>query len=288
MATAVSRLEQILLKPQATEASYTYIESLVSGRIQNKTVFDETAVDDMAEIIDLLECCLRRAGSGWVMVVASRLSRDVVCGILSQLTVVGSREEDVIGALSRLVDANPVLVLCNHETIVNHLVRLLKSSTVSSPSLLRLVASVLSVRLPVNSILHVVAARALSLLVIARNSAQVTSCLSLLVLMTDFIGCDLQLTNTYVGLLGVAEAAFGFDAEVRRLCRMLRGLVRTEPELTQDEQPHESSRMVVDPVAEKSELVVVLPTLAVEPMRVEAAEFPEDGSPRSSCPSLDF
>lgn len=279
---AVQNLENLFLRPQATDVSYGYIEGIITERIKLREWGCGESVDKFADLIDLLSSCLYRAGSGWVMVQTHRILNQI---ILPTLCVIDGSTTDMNGVLAglcRLLDAHPILLRCKAEVIFQQCLRILKASKIPSPALMAIVSSISEVyRVPVRSVQGIVA-QALAFLATAKDRTLVISCLSLIERMIDFIARDAQVLRSTLGLVSVARSSFMEDSEVRRLCSSIEGASYDSGETESDSEETESAV-----------LTAVEPTnwISAEPRisgTVKDDAMPEVDSPRSSCPSLDF
>ena len=282
--TRLDNLENLLLKPEATEVSYGYIESLVTERVASKFLVDGGGKDYLCDLLDLLNLSLQRAGSGWAVVVSKRISARVLIGILSQMGEVSFDLDVILGSLYRLVESHPVIALCDFESLMANLLRILKANAKPSSNLMRLLASVLTVRLPSNSQLDTIATIALSHLAVSVHGSEASSCLLVLSKLTEYITRDSQLVNTTIGLAKFAVASFAEDSEVRRLAAEI---ITVTPQVQYADAsasvPKETEVVVPRPVT----VTQTIDTVIAEMVTTSAHQEVDASSPRSSCPSLD-
>lgn len=280
---AVQNLENLFLRPQATDVSYAYIEGIVTERIKHQAWADNGTSDRFADLIDLLSSCLYRAGSGFVMIQTHRILNQIVLPTLSLLDGTTPILDEILAAFLRLLDAYPILLRCKSEAIFQQSLRILKTSKVPSPALMSLISATSAVyRIPLSS-LQVIIGQALAFLATAKDRALVISCLLLIQREISFIARDTQVLRTTLGLVSVARCSFMEDSEVRRLCSLIEEASddsgETEPESVEPESS--TALSVSQPTLEsKAEAVKLAPTNEIA--------MQEADSPRSSCPSLDF
>ena len=279
--TSRSNLQNLLLKPQATEVSYSYIESLVVDRVNSHELFTNSNKDSSVDLIDILSYVLHRAGSGWVMVVAKRLSKGVVLGILTRVSIITPQSDLVLGSLDRLISSYPVLIKCHFDQIVSQISRIIKLNPLPTPNFFDIIKSVLSVKLPSNTIIHSICSLTLSNLAVSTTGFEASSCLEVLVQISEFISRDSQLTNTALGLSNNALSQFGDNIGLRRLVADLANmLVNSKAEVAQSKQVKavEQIETVEQPLERDQES----PEESNESEVVDV----DISSPRSSCPSL--
>lgn len=279
---AVQNLENLFLRPQATDVSYAYIEGIITERIKSGEWGCGDSVDNFADLIDLLSSCLYRAGSGWVMVQTHRILSKIILPTLSALEGSMTDMNGVLAGLSRLLDAYPILLRCKAEAIFQQCLRILNASKIPSPALIALICSVSEVHRVPPRLVQGIVAQALAFLATAKDRTLVISSLSLIERMIDFIARDAQVLRTTLGLVSVARSFFMEDSEVRRLCSLIEGASHDSRETDSDSVETESAV-----------LTAVQPTncISAEPIisgSVKDDAMPEVDSPRSSCPSLDF
>lgn len=278
----MTRVEDLLLNRNATEASFKYIENLILDRVKGGSLLSSSECDTSEDLLDLLEGCLHRAGVGWVMVVADRISKDVVHGSLAQIASFDVPTYRVIDSLSRLLFSFPVLVVCNYENILRQSLRLVQLSAHNpSVAVTRLICAVVGARKPSNSDLHSICTSSLYHLSIVNDSITAEGLLELLNNCTEYLSRDVQMVNTCIGLCGVLLSKFPENREIRRHAQQFRSslsVIRDSSELVVDaEQEEETINHKLDITNEND---------AVD----EAGEVVDDdmmsSSPKSSCPSL--
>ena len=281
-------LESLLLRPQATEVSYKYIESLILKRIEDRTLFSHPSVDTTADIIDLLSSTLYRAGSGWVQVVALNLSKNVVLAILQQIQTCDPQASAVLDALARLLQSFPVLSRCSTKSLSIEVMRILSVNPLVTPALMGLLTALLNERTTSQELRQLAVSKAICFLTLSKDRNMAVSCLTALVAVPEFILKDAQIHNSALAACAVASAEFGEDIEIRRLCRVIEEL---EPNRTFSGP--EAEEDMVEPLPST---ILPMTEEAIEPetKKVRSAELSEnqmaivESSPRSSCPSLDF
>jgi hypothetical protein len=289
---AVTRnLESLLLRPQATEASYRYIESLVLKRIEETSLCSHPSVDSTADILDLLSSCLYRAGSGWVQVVAISLSKNILIPILQQITKFDEHSSSVVSALVRMFQAYPVLVRCATKSIIAELMRILRSNAVLSASFIELMTILMTEPTVSQEYVQLLVGKSICFLSITKNRVMAAACLSALVTASNFVLRDRQVHNTVLAACEAVASEFGEDLEIRRLCRVIGEFESSRGPVGEDEDINEAPIPVLAPTP-----ITQLPIVNEEPEPKKLrAETPlehymvvDESSPRSSCPSLDF
>lgn len=283
MAVALN-LEGLLLRPQATEASYRYIESLVVKRIEDGTLFSNQSVDSTADVIDLLSSCLYRAGSGWLQVVATRLSKKVIIPALAQVHEFNSKSvEDVLSALNRMLTAYPVLIRCCRDSLLKELQRIMTIPGIPCASALDLTATVIEHTEPSQEFIQLAAGKAVCYANVAKDRSMVQSSLCVLSALMDFVVRDAQILNTVLATVSTAMSLYGEDANIRRLCRTIEdfGVDRESQGI------EESTHAIADLESKKKETIEITEEA---PLRTQIVGAPpvDSLSPRSSCPSLDL
>jgi hypothetical protein len=301
-----SVLENLLLKPQATELSYNYIETLLLDRISSGSLGKVDGQDDFSIIMDVFAKSMHRAGSGWGVVVSKKVANRIVVGTLKQIHSFDEDSERVIESLLGLVNCCPVLIKCNYTEIISELIRIVKLSAIPSVSLWRMINVVLISKLPGNMHLYTIASYALGNIPICHTGYEAVACLEVLVTCLPFIRTYPQLLNTAIGVSQAAVNRFVDNFVVRKLSfEILAYSSRVESMpaqatqsafLNQSQVPPPVS-VVADspltrPVAEvhggNSEIsikeVITTQSYSEEP----GAPMDEETSPRSSCPSLDL
>jgi len=262
---AMTRVDNILLNRNATEVSFQYIESLILDRIKDGSLLENTEGDSSEDLVDLLEGCLQRAGSGWVMVVADRVSHEVILGSLKQVKALEKDSFRFLDAVSRLVRSFPVLVLCYHTEIVRESLRLVKLSQTPSVAVARLAGAVISAKLPGSEVLHSLCTLSLYHLSAVNDSITGEAILELLFECRDYLSRDSQMGNTLLGLSQNLLSRFPENRELRRIGDLLFRRQENIP------------------------VVVMAGEEAVEAREVVLEDdMDEDLSPRSSCPSLEL
>lgn len=277
-----NRLASILLRPNVSEVSFGYIETLITKALENDEDTPSAIKDTVDDVIDLLRLTLMRTGSGWVAVRGKRISRMIV-DCLKSIKVENRDSMHVIASISRLLSAFPIIAMCAHDRLMAEIRRLLMSATYSSQNLLHLISMLIGVKLPSNGVLHEICSITLSRLAICSNSTDAVACLEVLSRVLTFLSSDSQLTNTCLGLCRGIEAQFSDDHEVRKLVFRIRHITSIEPAETEIE-------IETPPVSVLKRCI----TLDPEPPAVKEQDTMVDfmdgrgESPRSSCPSLDF
>lgn len=169
-------MASILLRPNVSEVSFGYIETLITKALDNDEDTLSVSKDTVEDVIDLLRLTLMRTGSGWVAVRAKRISRMLV-DCLKSIKVANRDSELVIASISRLLSAFPIIAMCAHDRLMAEIRRLLMSSTYSSESLLHLTSMLIGVKLPSKGVLHEISSITLSRLAICSNSRDAVACL---------------------------------------------------------------------------------------------------------------
>lgn len=278
-------LEGLLLRPQATEASYNYIESLIIKRIEDGSVFSSPSVDKTADLIDLLSSCLYRAGSGWLQVVANRLSVKVVIPILTSVTNMTDVTDEVVAALNRLLYSFPVLVRCCGESLLNQIDRIFAISALASPSIFDIASTYLSNGKASQNFIQMCTSKALCSVNLSKDRTATISSLNILSVAMEFIVKDSQIHNSALAAVAVALDEYAEDCNVRRLCRLIEDFDGYRE--TRESEDNEVS------IAPSSENHILPEKELVEAKKAQTTEAhadyqQDDVSPRSSCPSLDF
>ena len=289
----LEHLEQLFLRPQATESSYTFLEQLIVDRVASKALGPVEGKDSLTDLLNVFTRMLNRAGSGWIVVKSRRISRRITLPILCSIATFDSIADGVIGALYKLLSVSPVLILCDKDTILVEITRILKVAQVPSVNLWRLVRS-LFVAGGVGAVeAQLIISMALANLAISRTGYEAASCLEVLSLLMPSIATNTQILSTTVGLSQRSMSVFADDLEVRRLAS---DIIRKSMEWP-DTSPSELSVAIPTPEVEESPQTV---EIVEEPIAHHTMETPdevpvtanvadqEDISPRSSCPSLDL
>ena len=281
---AVGNLENLLLRPQATEASYQYIESLITARIQSQDMRGDASVDKTSDFIDLLSSCLYRAGSGWTMMVAHRIAKNIVLALLTRMQDVQLADDAMLSSLSRLLDAYPVLIRCSQPQLVSEVLRILRKAKLPVCGLLDLLSVILNtVSLPFTDA-QTVLSRTVALVPIAIDRRLATSCLRVISKLMSYVSINNQMRLSVIGASSVALSTFMEDSEIRNLCAQIEGNANVDDSAS--ESMDETDEVEVEQIAE----AVISPVEPVsEPGKVlPPVQQPDLDSPRSSCPSLDF
>jgi hypothetical protein len=278
----------MLLRPNVTEVSFRYIESIIIECISSGELGKRSKRDCLPDLIDLLTATLQRAGSGWVTVVAHHVSANIVVATLKNINTLDSDSDRVLQSLSSLIRCFPVIAMCHHQMLTEELIRLIKLNPVVPRGVLSMVAAELFVRFPSHKELEIILTSALSNLAIASTGEDASVCLNLISMLLEYAYSNRQLWNTTLGLAQASRIKFSDDVAVRSLydiiMRWAVGESSNQNEVSSG--PLESSNppyvkekdvnMTETPVAKN---ISDEPSLNVEP---------GEESPRSSCPSLEF
>jgi len=289
----VQHLEELLLRPQATEASYAFLEQLIVDRVNSKVLGVVPGKDSLVDLLHVFTKMICRAGSGWIVVKSRRISRRVIVPILSLINDADDVSNEVIGSLFKLVSVSPVFLKCEQDLILHEIVRILKITQVPSVNMWRLVRSVLIVA-EVGAIeTQLIISIALANLAVSRTGYEAASCMEVLLMLMKPIAQNSQMLNTTVGLSQRVLATFCDDQEVRKLsAEILRKSVETDMSQNAAE---DSTAIAESVVVEEPAISQMIPTKLTETIEESQAQShakldvdTDDMSPRSSCPSLDL
>ena len=275
-------LEDLLLRPQATEVSYSFLEQLVITRIDSKIIGSVPGKDSLVELLNVFTKMLGRAGSGWIILKSRRISRKVLVGTMRCITQIDADSDAVLGALNNLVGCSSVLLRCSQEEIIAEVMRLLKVNLMPSVNMWRLVRSLLIVCEPRLVDRQTILSSDLANLAICRTGYEAASCMEVLSILIQSIRANSQMLNTSLGLSRRAASVFSGDQEVVRLFREL--LDKSKTASSQDHQT--IPEPIVKLVEEAEDVVPVVTPIEVPQSSIE--DRVDESSPRSSCPSLDL
>ena len=271
----MTRVEELLLNRNATEVSYKYIESLLVERVKAESLFSPSENDPTEDLVDLLEGCLQRSGSGWVMVVADRISSEIVLATLLQIQKLEINALRVIDALSRLLCSFPVIAICQYDGIMREILRLMKLASCPSVVIARLAGSLLSARKPSNGIFHTICTLSLYHLSVVNDSLPAEAVIELLNNCTEYLCRDYQMVSTCLGLSDALLAKFPENRDIRRLVGVFRSSFTSPKNATRrDESIIDVERDIEEDKIQQAS-------------HMEQNINDEASSPRSSCPSLE-
>jgi hypothetical protein len=277
-------LESLLLRHQATQASLKYIESLITKRIDDNSLVNNSSVDTTAELINLLNSFLYRAGSGLVQVIAYRVARGIVIPLLSKLQEASYGEDDIFEAILHLLESNPIILECCEGAFLDEVTILMSKRLVPSPAILGLSSLALEIVDVTEEFARLVVSKAIGLLACARDSRIATACLHTLLLSQDLILRDPQIVNSVIGVAKCARSEFNEDIEIRRLCSKIENLTSGDHSIF--------DHILYQPPPTKPFTEVCNQDTAFVESHLpdHITQFPEDRdhSPMSSCPSLDL
>ncbi len=294
MATDKSALFGILLRPQATEACYGYIEKLLLDALSKRPVVFDSGPDTLIDLVRLLDMTLRRAGVGWTSIVAKKVSKHICLEILGNVKDHSESSESMLEALAVLMGYHPLVVRCEQEGIVSELVRLLKLNSKHSPALLLCVHSVLGACRPDEVSLYRFVSQGLATMALAETSVDVILSLRILLQVgADYIMRDAQLTRTTLGLCLSSRNRFHDNMDIRRLCEELYSALSLCRNNEEDDDSFATPTCDTIPVSEEVVIEETIEIVASEtflPSGDKQMTISEDlddlHSPRSSCPSL--
>lgn len=281
-------LEDLLLRPQATEASYSFLEELLTTRIASKTLGSIPGKDSLVDLLNVFTKMLCRAGSGWIILKSRRISQKIIVDTLRCINEIDRDADQVLGSLIKLVGSSSVLIKCSQEQIVSEILRLLRLNSMPSVNIWRLVRSLLTVCQPGLIDLQLIISSAIANLAICRTGYEAASCMEVLSILIPSIRTNSQMLNTSVGLSRRAASVFSDDQEVGRLFREIinKSLkASNDPERLVAPVPIPTNTVLVHEVVQER----VIPAVAhVEVHQTVVEEKIDQSSPRSSCPSLDL
>ena len=279
-------LEELFLRPQATEVSYSFIEQLVVALVRSKHVAPIEGQDRLSDLLDLFAKMLIRTGQGWIVVKSKHISRAIVLGVLEQISEIDSNVDEILGSLNKLLTTSPVLVKCEKGSILREIVRILKLNPIVSVNMWRVVRSVLTVGYPGPIESQSIVSSALANLAVCRTGYEAAACMDILAILIPTISKNPQMLSTTLGLSRRAASKFNDDFEV---LRMMSNLARTSTfDVLTDLIPHPApEELMVDVVQiEDVQEKEITPNIAV--IAEDIVPCDNDSSPKSSCPSLDL
>jgi len=285
-----SALENLLLKPQATELSYQYIETLVINRIEKGELRELEGHDDFVALLDVFTKLLYRAGSGWSIVVAKRVSTKIVLALLKKIIRMDTESDKLLAPLSKLLLSSPILIKCNYTKIIAELTRLVRDSSVPSVNLWKLVHSVLIHELPGNIELYTIASKVIATLLVCRTGYEASLCLEVIRTIQPYISRDKQLLNTTLGVITSIARKFVDNIAVIRLVNDISkstSSVRTDAVIESVVLPKGIPEQPInEPIP--SAFIPEEPIMVEEEIVSHANHLVDDDDGKSSCPSLDL
>jgi hypothetical protein len=277
-----SALFGILLRPQSTEACYSYIEKLLTDQLASPASSVDSHVETTADLLELLDATLLRSGCGWTSVVAKRVSRIIVLEILKRVTNISGSTDDTMDALGKLMGNHSLIVRCEADSILVELIRIMRlMSATTSASVLVCIESTLASSTPKEVHLYAICSQMLAVLAFAKSSIEATMGLRILLQIGgEYIARDTQLTNSTFGLCNALLNRFHSNIEIKRLVAEVIGSIRAPVDSEEEQVPQSMT------TSEKTPQATGLVKATIDTLPSEVIHREETHSPRSSCPSL--
>ena len=291
----LEHLEDLFLRPQATEASYKFIEQLIIDRITAKIIGAIPGKDSLVDLLYVYTKMVTRAGSGWIVVKSRRIVRRIIVPILCMITTIDQVTDEVIGALVKLLSASSVLFQCEKDMIILEITRILRLAQVPSVNLWRIVRSGLIADVFGAIETQLIISVALANVAISRTGHEAASCMEVLSMLMPWVTSNSQMLSTTLGLAQRSASQFADDQEVRRLAadiiRKSSDLShitdRELPVLVESTVEEVESRQIVEALVEDAPQETTVESPDHQPVEMDSGETGAF-SPRSSCPSLDL